>query len=63
MNGANAAAIEMADTAVLVTTPDVVSVRGAKRIVRMWDRLQIRKGEETVSSSTASTATLRSSPP
>ncbi|MEU8708548.1 AAA family ATPase [Streptomyces sp. NPDC048565] len=49
MNGANAAAIEMADTAVLVTTPDVVSVRGAKRIVRMWDRLQIRKGEETVS--------------
>lgn len=63
MNGANAAAIEMADTAVLVTTPDVVSVRGAKRIVRMWDRLQIRKGEETVSSSTASTATPRSSPP
>ncbi|MFE4688804.1 CpaE family protein [Streptomyces sp. NPDC056749] len=48
MNGANAAAIEMADTAVLVTTPDVVAVRGAKRIVRMWDRLQIRKAEETV---------------
>ncbi|MBL1288572.1 pilus assembly protein CpaE [Streptomyces sp. LamerLS-316] len=48
MSGANAAAIEMADTAVLVTTPDVVAVRGAKRIVRMWDRLQIRKAEETV---------------
>ncbi|MFI8002176.1 CpaE family protein [Streptomyces sp. NPDC086010] len=48
MNGANAAAIEMADIAVLVTTPDVVAVRGAKRIVRMWDRLQIRKAEETV---------------
>lgn len=48
MNGANATAIEMADTAVLVTTPDVVAVRGAKRIVRMWDRLQIRKAEETV---------------
>ncbi|MFF5726147.1 CpaE family protein [[Kitasatospora] papulosa] len=48
MNGANAAAIEMADTAVLVTTPDVIAVRGAKRIVRMWDRLQIRKAEETV---------------
>ncbi|MEU9063875.1 AAA family ATPase [Streptomyces sp. NPDC048430] len=48
MNGANAAAIEMADTAVLVTTPDVVAVRGAKRIVRMWDRLQVRKAEETV---------------
>ncbi|MFE9724599.1 CpaE family protein [Streptomyces sp. NPDC005794] len=48
MNGANAAAIEMADTAVLVTTPDVIAVRGAKRIVRMWDRLQIRKAEDTV---------------
>ncbi|MEV0745373.1 MULTISPECIES: AAA family ATPase [unclassified Streptomyces] len=47
MNGANAAAIEMADVALLVTTPDVVAVRGAKRIVRMWDRLQIRKAEET----------------
>ncbi|WP_328950196.1 AAA family ATPase [Streptomyces sp. NBC_00184] len=47
MNGANAAAIEMADAALLVTTPDVVAVRGAKRIVRMWDRLQIRKAEET----------------
>ncbi|MGW9302671.1 AAA family ATPase [Streptomyces cyaneofuscatus] len=48
MNGANAAAIEMADTALLVTTPDVVAVRGAKRVVRMWERLQIRKAEETV---------------
>lgn len=48
MNGANAAAIEMADVALLVTTPDVVAVRGAKRIVRMWERLQIRKAEETV---------------
>ncbi|MEU0301884.1 AAA family ATPase [Streptomyces sp. NPDC006175] len=48
MNGANAAAVEMADTAVLVTTPDVVAVRGAKRIVRLWDRLQVRKAEETV---------------
>ncbi|WP_327268431.1 AAA family ATPase [Streptomyces sp. NBC_01218] len=48
MNGANAAAVEMADVAVLVTTPDVVAVRGAKRVVRMWDRLQIRKAEETL---------------
>ncbi|MER5180256.1 AAA family ATPase [Streptomyces sp. NPDC002896] len=48
MNGANAAAIEMADTALLVTTPDVVAVRAAKRVVRMWKRLQIRKAEETV---------------
>ncbi|WP_335939127.1 AAA family ATPase [Streptomyces sp. PTD5-9] len=48
LQGANAAAIEMADTALLVTTPDVIAVRGAKRLVRMWDRLQIRKAEETV---------------
>ncbi|MFD5495732.1 CpaE family protein [Streptomyces sp. NPDC127091] len=47
LGGAGAAAVETADTALLVTTPDVVSVRGAKRTVRMWDRLQIRKAEET----------------
>ncbi|GGW88943.1 AAA family ATPase [Streptomyces lomondensis] len=47
LNGAGAAAVEMADRALLVTTPDVVAVRGAKRAVRMWDRLQIRKAEET----------------
>ncbi|WP_309061935.1 AAA family ATPase [Streptomyces sp.] len=47
LSGAGAAAVEMADTALLVTTPDVIAVRGAKRAVRMWDRLQIRKAEET----------------
>ncbi|MFG2127911.1 CpaE family protein [Streptomyces sp. NPDC048751] len=47
LGGAGAAAVEMADTALLVTTPDVLAVRGAKRTVRMWDRLQIRKAEET----------------
>ncbi|MDK1476620.1 AAA family ATPase [Streptomyces sp. 549] len=48
LTAANAAAVEMADTAVLVTTPDVVAVRGVKRMVKLWDRLQIRKAEETV---------------
>ncbi|WP_415947916.1 AAA family ATPase [Streptomyces sp. KLOTTS4A1] len=48
MSSANAAAIEMADQAVLLVTPDVVAVRAAKRMVRMWDRLQIRKAEEAV---------------
>ncbi|WP_371669410.1 AAA family ATPase [Streptomyces sp. NBC_00289] len=47
LGGAGAAAVEMADRALLVTTPDVLAVRGAKRTVRMWDRLQIRKAEET----------------
>ncbi|MEU1628665.1 AAA family ATPase [Streptomyces sp. NPDC020096] len=47
MNGANAVAVEMADTALLVTTPDVVAVRAAKRMVRLWDRLQVRKAQDT----------------
>ncbi|MCX5204538.1 AAA family ATPase [Streptomyces sp. NBC_00237] len=47
MNSANAAAVEMADQALLVVTPDVIAVRAAKRMVRLWDRLQIRKAEET----------------
>ncbi len=46
VTGANAVAVETADTAVLVTTPDVVAVRAAKRMVRMWDRLQIRKPQD-----------------
>jgi pilus assembly protein CpaE len=47
VTSANAVAVETADAAVLVTTPDVVAVRAAKRIVRMWDRLQIRKPQDT----------------
>lgn len=48
MTSAGAAIVEQADTALLVTTPDVVAVRAAKRMVRLWDRLQVRKAEETV---------------
>ncbi|GGO34733.1 P-loop NTPase [Streptomyces lasiicapitis] len=48
VTSATATAIEMADQAVLLVTPDVVAVRAAKRMVRLWDRLQIRKAEETV---------------
>ncbi|MBT2386480.1 P-loop NTPase [Streptomyces sp. ISL-11] len=47
ITAAGAAVVETADVAVLVTTPDVVSVRAAKRMVRLWERLQIRKAEET----------------
>ncbi|NSC23622.1 AAA family ATPase, partial [Streptomyces albus subsp. chlorinus] len=47
MHAANAAAVEAADLALLLTTPDVPAVRGATRMVRLWDRLQIRKAEET----------------
>ncbi|MFD9904981.1 CpaE family protein [Streptomyces sp. NPDC059063] len=45
---ASATVVEMADQALLLVTPDVVAVRAAKRMVRLWDRLQIRKAEETV---------------
>ncbi|MEB8340056.1 AAA family ATPase [Streptomyces endophyticus] len=48
MGAANTTAIELADQAVLLVTPDVVAVRAAKRMVRLWDRLQIRKAEETL---------------
>ncbi|WP_431985349.1 AAA family ATPase [Streptomyces qinglanensis] len=48
MHAGNAAAVEAADLALLLTTPDVLAVRGAKRMVRMWDRLRIRTAEETV---------------
>jgi pilus assembly protein CpaE len=47
VTSANAVAVETADTALLVTTPDVVAVRAAKRLVRMWDRLQVRKPQDT----------------
>ncbi|MET8753883.1 AAA family ATPase [Streptomyces sp. NPDC004667] len=47
VTGANATAVELADLAVMVTTPDVVAVRAAKRMVRMWERLQVRKAEDT----------------
>ncbi|MET9223310.1 CpaE family protein [Streptomyces sp. NPDC093221] len=47
MTSANAVAVEVADAAVLVLTPDVIAVRAAKRMVRMWDRLQIRKPQDT----------------
>jgi pilus assembly protein CpaE len=47
LSGASAVAVETADTALLVTTPDVVAVRAAKRVVRLWDRLQVRKPQDT----------------
>ncbi|QUI33600.1 AAA family ATPase [Streptomyces alfalfae] len=48
VTAAGAAAVELADHALLLVTPDVVAVRAAKRVVRLWDRLQIRKAEETL---------------
>jgi pilus assembly protein CpaE len=36
-------AAEMADSVLLVTTPDVPSMRGANRLLRLWERLDSRR--------------------
>jgi pilus assembly protein CpaE len=46
MNEATAMAVELADSAVLTVTPDVPALRGAQRLMAMWERLQIRSHED-----------------
>ena len=43
-----ATAVELADTVVVAVTPDLPAIRSAKRLVKMWRRLQIRKEEDVV---------------
>lgn len=43
----SAAAVEIADEAVLVANPDVLSLRGVHRIFEAWGRVGVRKPEET----------------
>lgn len=43
---ANAMAVELADEAVIVTTPDVPALRSARRLAQMYARLAIRKEDE-----------------
>jgi pilus assembly protein CpaE len=38
-----AVAVEFADEVVIVATPDVPALRGANRLLAMWERLEIRK--------------------
>lgn len=42
---ASAIAVEMADTVLIVTTPDVVSLRGVNRVCSLWDRLKVEPAE------------------
>ncbi|WP_103938194.1 AAA family ATPase [Thermomonospora echinospora] len=42
----NAVAVELADRVLVTCTPDLPSLRGAKRLGRLWDRLGIRKEED-----------------
>jgi pilus assembly protein CpaE len=43
---ANAVAVEMADQVLVVATPDVLSLRAAKRLIKLWGRLQVRKDDD-----------------
>ncbi|MCC3779436.1 P-loop NTPase [Streptomyces sp. UNOB3_S3] len=63
ITAAGAAVIEAADLALLVTTPDVVSVRAAKRMVRLWERLRIRTAEETTTVVNRHTRSAEIQPP
>ncbi len=45
---ASAIAVEMADTVLIVTTPDVVSLRGVARLCALWDRLKVSPNEVAV---------------
>jgi pilus assembly protein CpaE len=46
MGDANAMAVEQADRVLITTTPDLPALRGAKRLVKLWSRLQVRKDDE-----------------
>lgn len=48
LDDATAMALELADEALLVTAPDVVSLRTARRAVKLWERLNIRRGDQIV---------------
>ncbi|MQA79782.1 MAG: AAA family ATPase [Streptosporangiales bacterium] len=43
---AAAMATEIADFAVITVTPDMPALRGARRLVEMWERLQVRKRDD-----------------
>lgn len=49
MNEATAMAVELADSAIVTVTPDVPAMRGAQRLMSMWERLQVRSHEDVYS--------------
>lgn len=46
MTEATAMAVEMADRVVVPATPDMPALRAARRLVRLWSRLQVRKEDD-----------------
>jgi pilus assembly protein CpaE len=48
LTDASAIAAEMADTVLIVATPDVVALRGVSRLCSLWDRLKVEPPEIAV---------------
>jgi pilus assembly protein CpaE len=48
VNDATAVAVELADEALVVTTPDVPALRAANRLLMLWKRLQVRDEQNTL---------------
>jgi pilus assembly protein CpaE len=48
LSEASAIAVEMADTTLIVTTPDVVSLRGVVRLCSLWNRLKVEPADVAV---------------
>jgi pilus assembly protein CpaE len=48
MTEAATVAVELADQTLVVTTPDVPSMRGVNRLLGLWDRLQVRSDDVRV---------------
>jgi pilus assembly protein CpaE len=46
LSAGSAMAVELADRVLIAATPDLPSLRGAKRLARMWGRLQLRRAED-----------------
>src|SRR5262249_42528201 len=46
MTEAGAVAIELADTVLVTATPDLPCLRAVQRLSKMWERLQVRKGDD-----------------
>lgn len=46
MTEASAMAVEMADRVIVTTTPDMPALRAARRLVKLWSRLQVRKEDD-----------------
>ncbi|GAA4916730.1 AAA family ATPase [Nesterenkonia rhizosphaerae] len=46
MGEANATAVEMADEVAVVTQSDVLSLRGVRRLVGLWERIGARRSED-----------------